>query len=140
MEKCDYGKPWYHGSQEKLAFLRKGSWVTQSSELAKAFSHRPSLISFGEDGQSVKHNGEQLGFLYMVSEAVGPEDVTYLPHTAQTHWQGQRDLEVRLVAELPLDDPAQLSEGEIAAMRKKIPEGTTGFIGDRDDEQSSDQE
>ena len=114
--------------------LRKGSWVTQFKELAKAFSHKPSLISFGEDSQTVTHNGQQPGFLYIVSETVGPDEVSYLRDTAQTHWQTQRDLPVRLVAELPVDDPPQLSEEAITEMRKKIPEGTTGFFGDRDEE------
>ena len=114
--------------------LRKGSWVTQFKELAKAFSHRPSLISFGDDSQTVKHNGQQPGFLYIVSEEVGPDDVSYLRDTAQTHWQTQYDLQVSLVAELPVDDPPQLSQEAITAMRQEIPEGTTGFIGDRDEE------
>lgn len=134
MEKCDYSAPWYHGSPEKLNVLQKDSWVTQFKELAKAFSHKPSLISFGDDSQTVKHNGQQPGFLYIVSEAVGPDDVSYLRDTAQTHWQTQRDLQVDLVAELPVDDPPQLGEEAISAMRKEIPEGTTGFIGDRDEE------
>jgi len=134
MEKCDYTAPWYHGSPEKLSVLRKGSWVTQSKELAKAFSHKPSLISFGDDSQTVKHNGQQSGFLFIVSETVGPDDVSYLRDTAQTHWQIQHDFQVRLVAILPVDDPPQLGEEAITAMRKDIPEGTTGFIGDPDDE------
>jgi hypothetical protein len=101
-------------------------------ELAKAFSHRPSLISFGDDGISVKHDGCQPGFLYTIAESVGREDVIYLRDTAQTHWQTQRDLRLRLVARLPLDDPPRLSETEVVAMRRQVPEGTTGFIGDPD--------
>jgi hypothetical protein len=108
MEKCDYSAPWYHGSPEKLTVLRKDSWVTQFKALAKAFSHKPSLISFGDDNETVKHDGQQPGFLYMISEVIGPADVSYLPHTAQTHWQAQRDFQVRLMAELPTDDPPQL--------------------------------
>ncbi len=133
MENCDYSAPWYHGSPEELTVLRKGSWVTQFKELAKAFSHRPSLISMGEGCRTVKHNGQLVGFLYVVSEAVGSDDVTYLADTAQTHWQTQRDLTMERVAELPLDDPPQLSEEEIAELRKDIPEGTTGFHGDPDE-------
>jgi hypothetical protein len=134
MEKCDYSAPWYHGSPEKLTVLQKGSWVTQFQELAKAFSHKPSLISFGDDNQTVKHNGQQPGFLYVVSEALGPDEVSYLYHTAQTHWQIQRDVQVQLVAELPVDDPPQLSEEAITAMHREMPEGTIGFIGERDEE------
>jgi len=134
--KCDYSAPWYHGSPETLTVLRKGSWVTQFKEMAKAFSHRPNLMSLGGDCQTIKHNGQQPGFLYMVSETLGPDDVSYLRDTAQTHWQTQRDLQVRLVAELPVDDPPQLSEEEIAELRKGIPEGTTGFIGSPDEEET----
>ena len=134
MEKCDYSAPWFHGSPQKLTILRKDSWVTQFKELAKAFSHKPSLISLEDDKQRVKHNGQEPGFLYQVSEAVSPEEVSYLPHTSQTHWQSQRDLRVQLVAELPVDDPPQLSKEEIRAMRKEMPEGSTGFIGDEDEQ------
>ncbi len=132
MDSCDYTSPWYHGSSEQLTTLRTGSWVTQFKELAKAFSHRPTLISFGDDSQTVKHNGQQPGFLYVLAEAVGPEDVVYLPRTVQTHWQVKRDIQVALVAELPVEDPPQLSEEELAAMRREIPEGKTGFKSDRD--------
>lgn len=132
MERCDYSAPWYHGSPEKLTVLREGSWVTQFKELAKAFSHRPSLISFGDDNQTVKHDGQQSGFLYVLSEPVGPDMVSYLAHTALTHWQTQRDIQVQLLSELPIDDPPQLSAEDIAAMRRKVPEGKPGFISDRD--------
>lgn len=132
MAACDYSASWYHGSPEELTVLRQGSRVTQMVELAKAFSHRPALISFGNDGVSVKHDGRQLGFLYEVAEPVGPEDVTYLRDTAQTHWQTQRDLRLRLVASLALGDPAQLSQDEIALLRQKMPKETTGFIGEPD--------
>lgn len=128
MKKCDYGAPWYHGSPEDIAVLREGSWVTQFEQMAKAFSHRPALMSLDDDCENVKHNGQWPGFLYVISEAVSPDDVTYLRDTAQTHWQTNRDLRVRLVAELPLDDPPQLSEQEIAELRKDIPEGTSEMI------------
>lgn len=124
------GTRWYHGSPERLTLLRKGSWVTPFKELAKAFAHKPTLISQSDDGRTVKHNGQLRGFLYVVSEPVGPQDVSYLPDTGQTHWQTQRDLQVTLLAELPLDDPPQLSAAEIAALRRHLPEGSTGY---RDD-------
>ena len=128
MENCDYSAPWYHGSPEKLTVLRKGSWVTQFKEMAKGFSHRPSLMSTGGDCQAVKHNGQLIGFLYVVSDTFCPDDVSYLRNTEQTHWQTQRDLRIRRVAQLPVDDPQQLAEEEIAELRKDMPEGTTGFI------------
>lgn len=132
MQPTDGKAPWYHGSQQELTVLRKGSWVTQFVELAKAFSHRPSLISMGEGCRSVKHNGQAVGYLYEVAEDVGADDVWYHPNTAQTHWQTQRDLAIRLVGELPPDDPPQLTEEEIAELRKDVPEGSTGFRGEPD--------
>jgi hypothetical protein len=111
--------------------LRENSWVTQHREMTKAFARRPSLISFGEGG-TVKHDGRQPGFFYAVAEAVGPADLSYLRDTGGTHWQTRRDLRVRLVAELPIDDPPQLRAAEIAAMREEVPVGTTGFVGGRD--------
>ena len=132
MKDCDYDAPWYHGSPEELVELRTGSWVTQFREMAKAFSHRPSLMSLDDDGQTVRHDGKRIGYLYVVSEAVGPQDVRYLANTAQTHWETLRPLSVRRVAELPVDDPPQLTPDEIAEMRKEIPAGTTGFIGTPD--------
>ncbi len=106
--------------------------MTRHKNLAKAFSHKPSLISLGGDCVNIKHNGRVNGFLYLVSEQVGPDDVIYLRDTAQTHWQTLRDLRVQLLAELPPHDPPRLGEAEIAELRKDIPEGTTGFIGDKD--------
>jgi hypothetical protein len=139
VKECDYTASWYHGSPQELPVLRKGSWVTQFKELAKAFSHKPALISLGGDFVNIKHNGRVPGFLYTVAEPVGPKDVTYLRDTGQSHWQTSRDLQLQLVAKLPIDDPPQLSEEEIAELRKEIPEGTTGYIGTPDDERTAEQ-
>ena len=134
MDRCDYSAPWYHGSPEELTVLERGSWITQFKEMAKTFSHKPTLMSLGGDCEHIKHNGQQPGFLYTVSDPLGPDDISYLRDTAQTHWQTKRDLRLRLVAKLPVDDPPQLSEEEIAALREGIPEGTTGFVGTPDEE------
>ena len=134
MKECDYTAPWYHGSPEQLTVLRKGSWVTQFKALAKAFSHRPTLISLGDDFTNVKHKGRVPGFLYTIAEPVGTSDVTYLRDTAQSHWQTSRDLRLQFVAKLPVDDPPQLNEEEIAALWKDMPEGTTGMVCTPDEE------
>jgi len=128
MANPEYSAPWYHGSPEELSILRKGSWVTQFREIAKAFSHKPTLMWFDDDRRKVKHNGQRSGFLYAISESIGPADVSYLRDTARTHWQTQRDLQVTLVAKLPVDDPPQLTEEVIAELRKVISEGDTGMI------------
>ena len=79
-DKCDYGAPWFHGSTEEPTVLRKGSWVKQHRELAKAFAHRPSPISFG-DHQTVKHDGRKAGFLRwrITSYDRAAEEITGIP-------------------------------------------------------------
>ena len=100
--------PWYHGSPAKLTCLTKGSMVTPFEAIAKAFSHKPSLLSMSEDMTTVKHNGELPGFLYVVSEEVCEGDVVELSGTKQTHWEIRRDFRVRLVCPLPVSDPERL--------------------------------
>ena len=138
MTRCGYNAPWYHGSPEELTVLRKGSWVTQSQEMAKAFSHRPSLMSLADDCRTVKHNGKVAGFLYVIAESIGPDDLSELPGTAHTHWQSRRDLRVELIAELPVSDPPLLSEDEIAQMKAEHPDigRGSGFIGRTCDDES----
>jgi hypothetical protein len=131
MKKEERCGPWYHGSPEKLTILRRESWVTPFVEVAKAFAHKPSLISFGDEG-SVKHDGQVPAFLYIVDEVTAQQDICYLRDTAQTHWQTQRDLCLKLVSLLPIDDPPQLSTAEIEAMRRQAPKGDTGFVGEPD--------
>jgi len=122
--------PWYHGSPQRLCILRKGSWVTPFKEVAKAFSHKPSLMSLSDDCGAVSHDGSLPGFLYVIGETVGAGDVSELPGTAHTHWKTQRDLRVDLVAELPASDPPLLTPEEIADMKKRDPEAgkRIGFI------------
>ena len=132
MKDDKHNGPWYHGSPEELTVLSAQSWVTPFVEMAKAFAHKPSLISFGEDG-GVKHDGQLPAFLYVVDEETAPEDVSYLRDTAQTHWQTQRDLRLKLVQPLPIDDPPQLSAAEIEEMRRHAPKGG-GFVGEPDPE------
>jgi len=45
---CDH--PWYHGSQERIMILRIGGSITPNPVVARAFSHRPSLVSQSESG------------------------------------------------------------------------------------------
>lgn len=41
----DYSRAWYHGSPIVLASLVPGSTITQDKDLARVFSHKPSLVS-----------------------------------------------------------------------------------------------
>jgi hypothetical protein len=62
----DFTKPWYHGSPKVLDVLRAGSIITQDRELARVFSHKPTLVSVDDAGEmrQIKHNGTEAGFLY----------------------------------------------------------------------------
>ncbi|MFH1568475.1 MAG: acyltransferase domain-containing protein, partial [Gemmatimonadota bacterium] len=122
--------PWYHGSPAALTALRAGSMVTPFEAVARAFSHKPHHLSFGGDPSQVKHDGEVPGFLYVVDEDLAPGDLTELPGTASTHWEVRRDLRVRLVAEVPVDDPPRLTEVERTELERQHAEagGGTGMI------------
>ena len=115
--------PWYHGSPFELTMLSKGSVVTPFEEVAKAFSHKPPMVSMSDDYSIVKHNGKLPGFLYLLTDAA-PGDVLEMPGTDSTHWVIQRDLRVELLAELPVSDPPLLTEEETVEMGKD-PHGFT---------------
>jgi len=94
-------RPWYHGSQQRLATLRVGSSVTQKCPIARAFSHRPSIVSMEDDG-TVRHDGLQPGYLYRVVEEVRPDDVYPHPHPSNAsrwEWLTARELRLELLEE-----------------------------------------
>ena len=123
--------PWYHGSPVELTSLRKGTMVTPFQAVAKAFSHRPSILTFSGDIDSVKHDGRVPGHLYVVSEDVPPEDLRVLPWTGETHWEIQRDLRVELVGDVPVSDPPQLVGEELRkAQEKNADVGLGAFFSD----------
>ena len=63
------------GSPQQLTFLHRGSMVTPFKAVAKAFSHKPSIVSIPDGMDSVKHDGEVPGHLYEVAEHLGPDDL-----------------------------------------------------------------
>lgn len=71
--------PWFHGSPLRLDVLRAGSTITRSREVARIFSHKPSLVAHDEIGR-VFHNGAHDGFLYAV-QGVTDDDVYPHPET-----------------------------------------------------------
>lgn len=117
---------WYHGSQRRLTRLRAKSSITQNRDVAKAFSHRPPLVSMSqsEEGKEwrVRHNGATPGYLYVVAEEIGDGDVRPHPHPANAsrwEWLTSRDLELRLIEETQVTDEERLSDKEIAELRRK---------------------
>jgi len=97
-------QPWYHGSNIKLNTLKSGSTITQWRELAEAFSHKPTSLSYGDD-KVIQHNGIQLGFLYIIDEPVVPgEDIYMHPSTAMEpghEWLTVKPLKVKCITTLP---------------------------------------
>lgn len=128
MPDCDFSQIWYHGAQQKLTRLRVGSSITQNPYLAKAFSHRPSLVSMSDGGESlsdmcrVKHNGVTPGFLFTVSEAIDPEDIYPHPHPANAdgwEWLTRRELKLEFIEKTVVSDHERLTGEDIAEIRRK---------------------
>lgn len=94
---------WYHGSPLQFTTLKTGSTITQWRALAEAFSHKPSMLSYGDDG-SIQHNGTAHGYLYVVDEPiVVDKDISQHPHTtmdANAEFLTKRPIKVRLIADL----------------------------------------
>ena len=120
MADWDYSRTWYHGSQQELAHLRSGSSITQSRDVAKAFSHRPSILSMS--GESLKHDGATPGYLHIVAEEIAPDDVRPHPHpvnAARWEWLTRRELKLELVERTMVTEGESLTDEEIAALRRK---------------------
>jgi hypothetical protein len=133
----DFARPWYHGSPLRLEVLRAGSSITQLINLVRAFSHKPALMSVNNE-TSIKHNGTQPGFLYVVDEVLTPDDVFPLDHPAnasQWEWITRHDVRLRLLEETRVRAEDVLSETEIETLLKKQAEkGALSFEEARDDE------
>lgn len=98
------------------------------NNLAKAFSHRPSLVTLSDpseslaDGLNVKHDGVTPGILYTVSEAIGPEDIYPHPHPANAdgwEWLVWRELKPEFIERTVVSDHERLTDEEIANLRRK---------------------
>ena len=94
---------WYHGSDKIFSELRTGSTVTQWRELAEAFSHKPSVLGYDDDGE-IWHNGTAKGYLYVIDEPVEVGmDVYQHPRTTMdenAEFLTRRPLKVKLSCEL----------------------------------------
>ena len=121
MQDFDYTLTWYHGSQQKLTTLRAGSSITQNRNVAKAFSHRPSLLT-QSGGGTVKHDGVTPGYLYTVIDQIGPNDVRPHPHPVNVtrwEWLTNRELKLELTEQTVVTDEERLTDQEIAAIKRK---------------------
>ena len=121
MQDFDYTLTWYHGSQQELTTLRVGSSITQDKTVAKAFSHRPSLLTMSEGGP-VKHDGVTSGYLYTVADEIGPDDVHPHPHPVNAtrwEWLTNRELKLKLIEETIVTDEERLTDQEITEIKRK---------------------
>ena len=94
---------WYHGSNARFDILNEGSTITQWRELAEAFSHKPTMLCIEDDG-SIRHNGTEKGWLFVIDEPV-KIGVDIYPHPRTTmdenaEWLSRRPLRVKLIAEV----------------------------------------
>ena len=131
MQDFDHTLTWYHGSQQKLTTLRVGSSITQNINVAKAFSHRPSLLT-QSGGGTVKHDGVTPGYLYTIADEIGPEDVYPHPHPVNAtrwEWLTNRELKLKLVEQTVVTDDERLTDQEIAEIKRKQEErGERSFV------------
>ena len=131
MQDFDYTLTWYHGSQQELTKLRIGSSITQNRNVAKAFSHRPSLLTQSEGG-TVKHDGVTPGYLYTVADEIGPDDVRPHPHPVNLtrwEWLTNRELKLELIEQTVVTDAERLTDQEIAEIKRKQEEkGERSFV------------
>ena len=121
MQDFDYMLTWYHGSQQELTKLKVGSSITQNRNVAKAFSHRPSLLTQSEGG-TVKHDGVTPGYLHIVADEIGPDDVHPHPHPVNItrwEWLTNRELKLELIEQTVVTDEERLTAQEIAEIKRK---------------------
>jgi hypothetical protein len=120
----DFTKPWYHGSPRALDVLRVESTITQDRELARVFSHKPTLVSVDDAGETwqIRHNGTEPGFLYRIAEEIAAEDVTPHPRSAMEfgkEWLTGRPLRLALIGPTQPVREEMLTSEEIEALRQR---------------------
>ncbi len=117
----DPTKPWYHGSPLKIDILQKGSTITQDRDLARIFSHKPTLVSVDE-AEGIKHNGQKPGFLYRIAEKLAPTDVRPHPHSTMepgVECLTTRPLRLGLVCPTQVTEEEQLTAQEMTELMKR---------------------
>jgi len=115
----DHSKPWYHGSPLKLKVLRKGSTITQDRDLARIFSHKPTIVSISDRG--MKHDGSTPGFLYQIAEEIREGDIYPHPRSSMEEgkeWLTARELRVELIDLTQVAEEEKLLDKELERLRK----------------------
>lgn len=121
----DFTRPWYHGSPLRLEVLQVGSTITQDRELARVFSHKPSVVVQEIDDagkRTIRHTGREPGYLYRITEEVGLEEVYPHPETTMgpgQEWLTRRELRVVLLESTALLEGEFLTPEALAELRAK---------------------
>ena len=119
MKSRNLAKPWYHGSPFRLSILRKGSTITQDRNLARVFSHKPTIVSLS-DG-NIKHNGNAPGFLYRIAESLKRQDVCPHPRSSMPEgkeWVTARELAVEPLGSTQIIEEEKLTEEEATRLKE----------------------
>ena len=122
--KFDPTQSWYHGSPLELSFIRTGSTITQKRELARIFSHKPTIVSISDDGQ-IKHNGTMSGYLYIITDEIAPKDVIPHPQTTMSdgdEWLTTCELHLKLLCPTELVSSELLTDDDYAMLKDKLSE------------------
>ena len=109
MSAVDFLKPWYYGSPLRITVIKAGSTITQDRSLARIFSHGPTFVSMDE-GEIVKHNGKEEGFLYLVADKVGSDNL--IPHPEPSLEGGKEWLTIQPI-KIHLIGPTKIVRGEV---------------------------
>ena len=124
MEDFEVIHSWYHGSPRKLTTIRTGSTITQKRELARVFSHKPTIVSISDDGQ-IKHNGSKPGYLYIIADEIKPDDVIPHPRTTMApgdEWLTKRALRVQFLELVEIKPDEILTDAEMDALQERLDE------------------
>lgn len=94
---------WYHGSDKIFSELKAGSTITQWKELAEAFSHKPTILCYDDNGV-IEHNGIKNGYLYIIDEPIEVGvDIYQHPNTSMdegAEFLTKRALKVKRIEDL----------------------------------------
>jgi hypothetical protein len=121
----DPAAPWFHGSPEVLTELRPGSTITQDRDLARVFSHKPTLVGDGRaEGGALRHNGRRPGWLYTLAEPLRLGDLAPIPGSTMLgqEWHTVRPLRVVPLAPTVPVAAELLSSEQEAALRGRGPD------------------
>jgi len=112
---------WFHGSPKKLNTLYSGSTITPILILARAFSHKPGILSIevneDEDTETRKfrilHDGIKHGSLYRVIVTDPKADLIQHPDSKGAPGEEMlttHDLPLEFLEEVPLKEVYEYSE------------------------------